>query len=121
MSLTELNSFGEEFLSRIKKILPKGFDTKDLTVLPTGLVLMPNSTKENQGFRPLGCPKCLGKITSQDSGGYPTIDGERLLTPEEANHSVAGISPELMSNLWLCPNCRIPVSSLLPQFDMSAL
>ncbi len=121
MSFIELNSFGEEFISRIEQILPKEFNTKDLKVLPTGLVLMPNSTKENQGFRPLGCPKCLGKTTSQDSGGYPTIGGERLLTPEEANHSLTDISPELMTNLWLCPNCLIPVSSLLPQFDMSAL
>lgn len=121
MSLTEINSFGEEFLSRIEKILPKGFNIQDLTVLSTGLVLMHNSTKEKQGFRPLGCPKCLGKSTSQDSGGYPTIDGERLLTPEQANHSVKDISPEILTNLWLCPNCRIPVGSLLPKFDTSAL
>lgn len=121
MSLTELNSFGEDFLDRIKTILPKNVHTEDLKILPSGLVLIQNSKMENQGFRPLGCPTCLGKTTSQDSGGYPTIDGQRLLTPEEANHPVANISPELMTNLWLCPNCRIPVSSLLPQFDISAL
>jgi len=121
MSLTEITSFGEEFTSKVKKLLPKELSIKDLTVLPTGLVLMPNSKTEKQGFRPLGCPECLGKETSQDSGGYPTIGGKRLLTPEEAQHSVTNVSPELMSNLWLCPNCRLPVSSLLPQFDLSAL
>jgi hypothetical protein len=121
MSLINFTSLNKEFTNRIVSILPKNFNLKDLKMLENGLVLMPNSLDENSGFKPLGCPKCLGVSTSQDSGGYPTLNGERLLTPEEANHSVKGVAPEILSNLWLCPNCQLPISSLLPKYDTSAL
>lgn len=121
MSATELTSFGESFVGRVKQHLPSGFTIKDVTVLSTGLALIPNSKQENQGLKPLGCPECLGIKSEQDSEGYPTIGGKRLLSYEEANISSAPMSPELVANLWLCPNCRLPVYSLLPQFDLSAL
>jgi hypothetical protein len=121
MSFTEITSFEDEFISRVKENLPKEFNIKDLTVLSNGLVLMPNSTTQKQGYRPLGCPECLGVKVSQNSEGYPAIGNKKLLTPEEANHPINNISPELVTNLWLCPNCKIPISALLPEFDLSAL
>jgi len=121
MSPQELTSFGEEFVRRVKELLPQNFNLNDLTVLSNGLVLAPNSKEGSQGFSPLGCPVCLGVPPKQDSEGYPTIGGTRLLTPEQAGHSTDNISPEFTANLWLCHNCFVPVSSLLPQFDLSAL
>ena len=120
MNSVEINTFGDEFTRRIKKNLPADFDIQDLKVLSTGLVLMLNSKTEKQGYRPLGCPECFEKEILQNSDGYPTVNGKKLLTPEEAGH-VLNVPPEVMTNLWLCPNCRLPMYSLLPQFDLTAL
>lgn len=117
----KITSFGEEFANKVKKRLPKEFNINDLVVLSSGLVLVPHSATEKQGYRPVGCPMCLDKSTSQDSDGYPCFNDKRLLTPEEAQYPIENVPPELITNLWLCPRCFLPVSSLLPQFDLSAL
>jgi hypothetical protein len=113
MNALDVNAFGKEFATKVAKQIPSGFTTEDLLVLPTGLTLIPNDKEHKQGYRPLGCPSCIGVTPSQDKHGYPVINGVRLLTPEEAGHNISGVSPELLSNLWLCPNCHTPMNSLL--------
>jgi hypothetical protein len=121
MNALDINSFGSEFANKVRQLIPTGFTVEDLIVLPTGLTLIPNDKNLAQGFRPIGCPMCIDGKIGQDKEGYPTINNVRLLTPEEAGQDITGIPPELLSNLWLCPNCKTPVNSLLPQFDLTAL
>jgi len=121
MNANDINAFGSDFANKVMRQIPSGFTVEDLVVLSTGLTLVPNDKNLTQGYRPLGCPQCIDAPLVQDKQGYPTINNVRLLTPEEAGQNIDGTPPELLSNLWLCPNCQTPVNSLLPQFDLSAL
>ncbi len=111
----KLDRLGAEFEQRIRSNIPEGLSVNDVLLLENGLVVAKNP--DGKSLRPLGCQICMGKKYSQNILGYPVIDGTPLLNGQDLGMVPSHYGSGIGANLWVCPQCKIPVSELLPEFD----
>lgn len=106
--------FGPDFEVRVREhVLPKVAAAK-LRITRLGVVVAENAPG---CFAPYGCPTCLGVAPGQERDGTPSVSGKRCLDAAEQG-VVPGHMPDIaVLNLWFCPDCKMPVSSLFPRFE----
>jgi hypothetical protein len=107
--------YDEAFVATIRSALSPEMDIeRDVYISDTtGLVILKEA---NGAMRPLGCPFCLMGTRGQNALGHPTINNRALIPGEEATEIPENTPVEILANLWLCPQCRMPQDRLLPAF-----
>jgi hypothetical protein len=113
--MAKWEDYEPSFVAAVRAALSPGMDIeRDVYISDiTGLAILRRS---NGAMQPLGCPLCLIGKQGQDTFGYPTINNRVLISGEEATEVPADTPVEILSNLWLCPQCRMPQEGLLPAF-----
>ena len=113
--MARLEEYESAFMAAIRSALAPGLDiTRDVHISDaTGLAILKQASGAMQ---PLGCPLCLTGSRGQDALGRPTINHRALIPGEEAAEVPASTPAEILANLWLCPQCRMPQDRLLPAF-----
>ncbi len=119
MTGTPLEEFGDEYSIRVRLSLPESMSWDNIHVFPSGFIVSKNP--DGKTIVPLGCPKCLGLEKGQDTNGYPTIGGEKLIYAEDLGIIPKHVSSELRANIWLCPGCHTPITDLIPQYETELL
>lgn len=113
--MVNLEDYDDSFIAAIQAALsPELNIERDVYISDiTGLAIV----KQPSGaMQPLGCPLCLIGVRGQNTLGYPTINNKVLISGDEASEVPTGTPVEVLSNLWLCPQCRMPQQGLLPAF-----
>lgn len=111
-----LDQLDREFVERIKLVLPEGVSLDRVHVFDNQLVVYLN--QDNKTCTPIGCPVCFQSKIEQDSAGYPQVKGKSLLSAADLGLLPKSVSPEIAANVWLCPNCKVAATSLIPRFDV---
>lgn len=103
------------FKKQIKKFCPKD-KIHSIIILDNDLVLYPLQN----GLVPLGCSVCIEPEISQDDLGEPNINGKKLIHIHSLKREIKNfpfLPLEVEANLWFCPNCKLPINKLLPNFN----
>lgn len=105
--------FEEDFMDRIHKATTKLKSDHTIEIIETGQVI---AIDEDNNIKSLGCPYCVGLQLTQDEYGQPTIGGKKLLLAKEYKGDLNNLTEVMKANLWLCPYCFMPMTSLMPTF-----
>lgn len=112
--LEKVDEIGGTFTERVKQfVLPKA-DRHRLLICDNNLIL---EKDKNNNFTPYGCDLCLGVEPIQDRDGIPTLGKYSCLDAWQNGLQDQHLPREAMLNLWFCPQCRVPLMSLVPKFE----
>jgi hypothetical protein len=101
-----------EFLTKVAQISKK-MGGEHFVSNSTGLTIV---RVNDSNYVPIGCPLCLMGKRGQGSLGQPTINNINLIAGENAEEISSEIPQEIMVNIWLCPQCRMPQKEFVPNF-----
>jgi hypothetical protein len=102
--------FGPEYMNKIQKIIGNK-NINNVLVGENSLAIL----KDNDNLYPLGCNLCIEGKIENNKYGYPSIQGKALINATDAFPEHNDIGNEIISNLWICPNCNLPILSLIPK------
>ena len=104
------SNFGQKYVNKIQKIIGDK-NINNVVVGENSLAIL----KNNDNLYPLGCDLCIESKIENNKYGYPTIQGRNLINAADAFSEHNDIGNEIVSNLWICPNCNLPILNLLPK------